>query len=212
MDNVNNNVKPTKKKIPQEMFFNDYQALMQDVAALSKNKVNPFFKSKYVGLDDVLQEVKRVCFEHNFIFYQTTEIIKVINDSNKDNKGNETYMGLRTTLKHRSQEKIESLMPIIAKDIKDPQKVGAGLTYMRRYSLTCIFGIQESDDDGGKAAQVNKSKKPVNVMESIATIRGMKDKKSLNDLKKNIASSTLYNQVQKKLIEQAIADSLKNAS
>jgi len=61
-------------------------------------------------------------------------------------------------LKHSSGEEIKSTILISSKDDNDPQKVGAGLTYMRRYSLTCILGIEEEDDDGNNASKPAKLK------------------------------------------------------
>ena len=129
-------------------FFEDYSALMLDVATLSKNEDNPFFKSSYVPLKDVLAESKRVCLSNNFIFIQVPD---VINDKPV----------LKTLLEHISGEARISTMPLVAKDPNDPQKVGGALTYMRRYSLTSILGIMEEDDDGNKASD-NKPKKLTN--------------------------------------------------
>ncbi len=183
----------------KKSFFKDYQSLMSDVGALTKTKENPFFKSKYVALKSVLEEAKRVCSRHSFIFTQTTEVQSV---------SDHLEALLRTTLKHSSGELIESIIPIVAKDRNDPQKVGAGLTYMRRYSLTCILGIEEADDDGKKASTSKKK----TIEESISMIRLIKDKKTLLELKKKISDSKLYNKVQKTLLSETITEAMKNAS
>jgi len=119
----------------ENTFFKDYQSMLVEIEALKKDADNPFFNSKYVQLKDVLAEVKKVCVKNNFIFYQTPQA--------KDGKN-----FLKTTVQHASGEKIEGEIEIVAKDASDPQKIGGGLTYMRRYSLTCMFGIEEEDDDG----------------------------------------------------------------
>lgn len=59
---------------------------------------------------------------------------------------------LQTTILHQSGEKVSGSIEIVSKDSLDPQKVGAGVTYMRRYMLTCMFGLEEDDDDGNTAA------------------------------------------------------------
>ena len=120
-------------------FFKDYQAMLLAVDRLKKDETNPFFKAKYVQLKDVLAEVKKVCKDHNFIFYQKPSVRY---------KENNHVNVLETIIQHKDGEKIEGLIEIISKDNNDPQKVGAGLTYMRRYSLTTMFGIEEEDDDG----------------------------------------------------------------
>lgn len=123
-------------------FFKDYQNIMLTINELSKTAENPFFKSKYVELKIVLSEVKKVCLANNFIFIQIPDVV-------------ENTMVLKTILRHITGEEIVGCIHIVAKDNKDPQKVGAGLTYMRRYSLTTLFGIQEEDDDGNTASKTN---------------------------------------------------------
>ena len=125
-------------------FFKDYQNLMMTLNTLSKSADNPFFKSKYVELKSVLQEAKRVCLDNNFVFYQYPE---VINDKPV----------LTTILRHVSGEEIKGTVPVVAKDTNDPQKIGGGLTYMRRYSLTSMLGIEEEDDDGNSSSKPSES-------------------------------------------------------
>lgn len=137
-------------KLPNT-FFKDYQAMLQTIEALKKDVENPFFKSNYVQLKDVLAEVKKVCVEHNFIFYQRPDV--------QDGK-----MILRTTIEHESGTKIEGNIEIVAKDTTDPQKIGGGITYMRRYSLTCMFGIEEVDDDGNDSAKKNNGNATLEVI------------------------------------------------
>jgi hypothetical protein len=133
-------------------FFKDYQGLMLTINSLSKSAENPFFKSKYVELKTVLQEAKRVCLDNNFIFYQYPE---VINDKPV----------LTTILKHADGTEIKGSVPIAAKDPNDPQKIGGGITYMRRYSLTAILGIEEEDDDANSAAEP-KHEQPVRTIDN----------------------------------------------
>ncbi len=140
----------------EKSFFNDYQNLMITINTLSKSADNPFFKSKYVELKTVLNEAKRVCLDNNFVFYQYPE---VINDKPV----------LTTILRHASGEEIKGTVPIVAKDATDPQKIGGGLTYMRRYSLTAMLGIEEEDDDGNAGAEI-KTVKPVAKPQPTGTI------------------------------------------
>lgn len=122
-----------------DSFFEDYQTLINSFEALKKTEANPFFKSKYVPLKIILPIVKENCTKNNFIFMQTP--------SYGDGKNL-----LRTELIHKSGHIIAGTIEIVAKDSTDPQKVGAGLTYMRRYMLTCMFGLEEDDDDGNSAS------------------------------------------------------------
>lgn len=129
----------------KENFFEDYKNLMISFEALKKSEANPFFKSKYVPLNQILPIVKEKCAEHNFIVYQYP-------------KTAEGKTILTTVIEHKDGRKMEGDIEIISKDPNDPQKLGAGLTYMRRYSLTCMFGLQEEDDDGQRASTPYKPK------------------------------------------------------
>jgi hypothetical protein len=126
-----------------EEFFKDYSGLMESVQIMTKTESNPFFGSKYVMLKDVLEEAKKVCRAHNFIFIQMPKMW-----------ANGTAV-LETRLIHKSEKEMVCEMPLVRKDDNDPQKLGAALTYMRRYSLTSILGIQEADDDGNSASKPN---------------------------------------------------------
>jgi len=124
----------------ENTFFQDYQNLINSFEALKKEASNPFFKSKYVTLNQILPIVKKHCTEHNFVFTQTI--------GRKDNVNI-----LETALIHKSDKSITSQIEIIAKDQSDPQKVGAGITYARRYSLVTMFCLEDEDDDGNTASQ-----------------------------------------------------------
>lgn len=121
-------------------FFQDFSKLQKSVEALHKSAENPFHEKKYVPLNQVLGVVKKNCQENNFIFFQAPAI---------DDNG---ISILRTTILHQSGEKIIGEIPLVAKDPNDPQKVGASITYMRRYSLVAIFGLEDDDDDGNSAS------------------------------------------------------------
>jgi len=138
------------KYMDKTTFFKDYSNLMKSVQRLSKSESNPFFKSGYVPLRAVLQEAKRVCLENNFIFIQKPET------RFRENTTVPVQNTLITELIHKDGEKITGEIEIISKDPTDPQKVGAGLTYMRRYSLTTMFGIEDEDDDGNTASKAKR--------------------------------------------------------
>jgi len=123
-------------------FFDDYSKLLADVKRLEKSESNPFYRSKYVQLKDVLVEAKRVCLANGFIFIQSPQI------------ENEKPV-LKTVLIHGSGKELESTLPLVVKDDNDPQKFGSAITYMRRYALMTILGIEEADDDGNKGSGVS---------------------------------------------------------
>lgn len=109
-----------------------------------KDKANPFFKSKYVPLENVVEAIAESAPKHGLSFLQYP-----VNQENK--------VGIVTLLMHSSGEWIET-EPIFAKPGKDDaQATGSVITYLKRYSLSAVFGItSDEDDDGNSASQQPK--------------------------------------------------------
>lgn len=104
-----------------------------------KDKANPFFKSKYVPLENVVEAITDIAPKHGLTFMQYP-----VNQENK--------VGIVTILMHSSGEYIET-EPIFAQPSKnDPQATGSVITYLKRYSLSAVFGITSDEDDDGNNA------------------------------------------------------------
>lgn len=115
-------------------------AAQKEISNPKKEAKNPFYKSTYSDLPSVLGVIREVLPNHGLAFSQPLEMI-----------GENLF--LTTLLMHTSGQWIKSYMPVVAKDMKDPQKLGSGISYARRYSLQAIVGIVgDDDDDGNKAA------------------------------------------------------------
>jgi hypothetical protein len=114
-------------------------AFQGEVKQPTKDKVNPFFKSKYVDLESVVQSITSISNKHGLSFIQYP--------INQDNK-----VGIVTIIMHSSGEYIES-EPIFATPLKqDAQATGSVITYLKRYSLSAMFGITSDEDDDGNSA------------------------------------------------------------
>lgn len=105
------------------------------VSNVKKDGVNPFFKSKYATLENVIATVRGSLQENGLAFSQfpTGE--------------NE----LATILMHSSGEFIRATAKMNPKD-NTPQGQGSAITYLRRYALSAILGIATEEDDDGNAA------------------------------------------------------------
>ncbi|MDX1769916.1 MAG: ERF family protein [Planococcaceae bacterium] len=106
-----------------------------------KDKDNPFFKSKYVPLENVVEAITEISAKHGLSFLQYP-----VNQ--------ESRVGIITILMHSSGEFIET-EPIFATPAKqDAQATGSVITYLKRYALSAVFGItSDQDDDGNSASQ-----------------------------------------------------------
>ncbi len=131
----------TKDKINQHEIIIE---ILSSITALKKEKDNPFFKSKYVDLPTILQEVKPILFKNQC--YPTQQILS----------GDKTT--LKTKITHvDGTVLLECEAPIPVKDINNPQNWGSAITFMKRYSLTSLLGIEEEDDDGNKGTKTAKT-------------------------------------------------------
>lgn len=124
--------------------FAKAQAAMEGA---KKDAVNPFFKSKYADLGEVWRVVKEAFAPHGLSVIQLPET------------GDDGTVTLTTTLLHESGEWLSGTMPVrVAKD--DPQGVGSGLTYARRYALAALCGVVADADDDGEVAMDRNGAKP----------------------------------------------------
>jgi hypothetical protein len=70
-------------------------------------------------------------------------------------------MFVKTIVMHVSGEVLTSRTPIVSQDLTNPQKMGSGITYAKRYGLQAAFGLPSEDDDGNKAAEPKVWKEPM---------------------------------------------------
>lgn len=109
-----------------------------------KDAKNPFFKSKYVPLENVVEAIDEVAPSLGLSFTQWAS-----NDANG-------RVGVSTMLLHESGEYIEYDPVYMKADKETAQGAGALISYLKRYSLSAVFGItSDQDDDGNHASGVN---------------------------------------------------------
>ena len=125
-------------------------ALSQSKMSLvTKDSDNPYFKSKYAGLDAIMHEFQKSFAPNGLAVSQEF----VPND-------NVELMSLRTTLMHSSGQWISGIQTIKAKG-SGVQDVMSASTYARRYGVCAITGIASTDeDDDGNAASGKTTDKP----------------------------------------------------
>lgn len=107
--------------------------------AVEPNATNPHFRSKFVSLDHLIAKTRPVLNKHGLAITQAPTTL------------NDGAPGLETTLFHESGESIVTVMPLILGG-QDMQKLGAALTYARRYAWAAVLGISADEDDDGQAA------------------------------------------------------------
>lgn len=105
------------------------------VETVKKDATNPFFKSKYASLSNILDAIQIPLQESglSFVQFPTGE------------------NGLVTILMHESGEFLQSeytMHPVK----NDPQGKGSVITYQRRYALSAVLGLNIDEDDDANHA------------------------------------------------------------
>ena len=105
------------------------------VDTIKKDAKNPFFKSTYASLSNILDSIREPLEESGLVISQFPT----------------SDYGLTTILMHESGEWMAAeytMKP--AKD--DPQGRGSAITYARRYALASILSLNIDEDDDGNLA------------------------------------------------------------
>lgn len=108
--------------------------------AAEKNSKNPHFKSTYADLASVIDAVREPLAAAGIARVQVTE-------------AREIGLCLVTRLVFQDVVHVESVLPLPS--TPDMQKLGAAITYARRFGLLTVCGIaaDDDDDDGNTAAR-----------------------------------------------------------
>ncbi len=135
---------PTNNEI-----FSSLASAQGQIEAAGKNQVNPFHKSKYADIHDIGQAVKGPLKAAGLFYMQMWE---------RGASANEVR--IRTMIGHKSGEFIQFISSIRCAEPDNPQKVGALLTYGKRYALAGALGVTSTerslDDDGNSLSVSDK--------------------------------------------------------
>ena len=113
-----------------------------DIKQPLKDKANPFFKSKYVPLENIAEVIDEVAPKHGLAYLQEA----FTTDTGQT--------GVVTRLVHESGEFYETEPLALNADKNNAQGQGSVITYARRYQLASLFGVtSDEDDDGNKASE-----------------------------------------------------------
>lgn len=112
-----------------------------------KDSTNQHFKQKYADLTSVWDAIRDPLTKHGLSVSQLVDI--------QDGKA-----VLVSILMHTSGQWLRSIIPILNAN-NTSQGQGAGITYVRRYSLAALVGCTQDDDDGEASMNRNsKEEKP----------------------------------------------------
>lgn len=123
-------------------------AAMLEFDPILKDKTNPHFKSKYSDINGMLSAVVPSLTKHGLLLLQPAQGDKIVT----------------RIIDLEDGASIESHI-MIPPSVTDPQKIGAAITYFRRFTLQALLGLQAEDDDGNslstQASKFAKTSSPV---------------------------------------------------
>ena len=114
-----------------------------EMMAISKSRNNTHFKSKYAGLDEIIDMARPILTKHGLSVVQ----MPVFEDGN---------CGVETVIYHESGENINCgklLLPLGRGG--GAQGAGSSITYARRYAFSAALMISCDEDDDGNGAQTS---------------------------------------------------------
>ena len=125
-----------------ESTANIYKALIEaapEIRAIPKSKSG--YDYKYATLDSLIEMLRSVLPKHGLWFVQSPTDC-------------DDGITLRTTIIHSSGEYVEDSITFSKTDLtkgkpNDTQKIGAAITYFRRYVLSSLFGVAADEDTDG---------------------------------------------------------------
>lgn len=107
------------------------------IEPVTKDASNPFFKSSYATLGQVIEAVKQILNDEGIIVIQPI----------MDNKVFTILVGGKS----EDEQIKDGGTPIVCAKPNDPQAQGSAITYARRYGLMSLLCLSAEDDDGEKA-------------------------------------------------------------
>jgi len=111
-----------------------------------KNKDNPFFKSDYADLGEIMESSKAALAKNGLLL---TQLVTTLENGSTV---------LKTMLIHTSGQYLESTYPLNTNT--KPQAFGSEITYARRYAQTAMLNLFAVDDDGNAAQAAAPPPKP----------------------------------------------------
>jgi len=182
--------------------------IKNEIGVMSKDKSNPFFKSKYFDINQILEHLKPLEEKHKISFTQPLTNVNGVG----------AIMLRVIDLESSDTEEYITTLPVNI----DPQKMGATITYYRRYCFVSYLGIQAEDDDANSSSGTNtqtrakvaptaptKPSEPVVMTpftSAVAKIKGASNIGELTLIEDKINASTILTKEEKEQLSVIIGD------
>jgi hypothetical protein len=108
-------------------------SIQAEMPTVKKGMSNPYFSSKYADINSYIEVLMPLLIKHEVVVLQPLTTLP------------DGTPAVETRITCETGEVISSVTPLAK--ISDPQKLGAFITYVRRYSLQSFFLCAAEDDD-----------------------------------------------------------------
>lgn len=168
---------------------------VQKKLSVKKDWTNPYYKSKYITLDEIMTKLQPLLDEQWLMVYNynTEWWVKTIVTDYSEN----VYSEFRISW------------------VTDPQAMWKVITYWRRYNLVSIFNILADEDDDAQSFYETKTKytKRIFWMKDFENVKAKKDKYSYEEMMKMIEDNySIDTEMEEKVMElywKTVADLFK---
>jgi len=134
-------------------------AAQSELKNVSKDSINPHYKSRYTQLATLLEDVEPVLNKHGIGVYTIVEprLVTMEQSSTISDEG-----GIRSVdvdghfvscILFHGDTGEEIISKVYCPKQQGPQPFGSFLTYMRRYLIQGLCGVAEDNDDDGESQQ-----------------------------------------------------------
>lgn len=121
--------------------------LRKEIGVMTKTKENPFFKSLYFDINDLVEHLEPYLEQQKVMILQPLVVI-------------EGRTAVKTILFDMESDEVNESVALLP-DGLDSQKMGGAITFLRRYSIKSLLFLREEDDDANKASGNKVVAKPV---------------------------------------------------
>lgn len=137
------------------MIYKKIKEIQKEVGKMAKDKKNPYFKSGYFDINQLLEKLQPLLDKQSLALSQP---LTTIGDKPSLTTTLVDLESERDTVEDmiRHGEMVQFTIPL--PQLEDAQKMGAAITYYRRYALQSLFALVAEDDDG--EAAVGRKKVP----------------------------------------------------
>lgn len=149
-----NTIEITKEE--KKILYSAFVKAQSEIPKVIRDANNPYFNSKYLTLEGLIEVVKKAFSNNGLAFSQEPTTIEI---------NNKIYVQIVTNIIHESGVEFPPKVFQMPVSKTGEQAIGSAITYAKRYALQSIVGISADEDDDANSAvgltTTNKYQKPV---------------------------------------------------